>query len=114
MEQVWSESPVALRAYAVLTILWPVVAAVAGTGNLYVHLAFVSVSLVVAYFLLRGVRWLWWFSLAGCVLGLLSLATGELGWLLGVGYVVALALLLLPETRRHFFGREQTAAAPTG
>lgn len=113
MQQVWSGSPVSLKAYVVLTVLWPVAAAAAGTGNLYVHLAFVPVGLVIAYFLLRGVRWLWWFSLAGCVLGLLSVATGELGWLLGVVYVVTLALLVLPETRRHFFGRKQTAAAPT-
>jgi hypothetical protein len=114
VQKVWFESPFSLKAYVVLTVLWPVAAVVAGTGNLYVHLAFVPVSLVIAYFLLRGVRWLWWFLLAGCVLGLVSVATGDLGWLPGVGYVVSLALLVLPETRRHFFGREQTAAAPPG
>ena len=114
VQQVWSESPVSLKAYVVLTVLWPVAAVVAGTGNLYIKLASVPVSLVIAYFLLRGVRWLWWFSLAGCVLGLLSVAFGELEWLPGVGYAVTLALLVLPSTRRHFFGREQTAASPTG
>jgi hypothetical protein len=111
MQQVWSRSPVALRAYLVLNLLWPVADAVAGVGYLYVHLGFIVINAVIFYFMLKGVRWLWWLSVVGGALGLLSVATGGTAWYFGVGYVVALALLLLPETRQYFFGREAVATA---
>jgi hypothetical protein len=98
--EVWSGAPTTLKAYAVLTVLWPAASAV-GTGHLY-HLAFVPLNALINYFLLKGVRWLWWFLVAGGALGILSDLTGGIAWYYLVGFVITLALLLLPETRRHF------------
>jgi hypothetical protein len=111
VQQVWSRAPVALRAYAVLIVLWPVASAVAGTGHLYFHLPFIVINAVTVYFMMKGVRWLWWFSIVGGVLGFLPVATGEVAVYFAAGFVFALTLLLLPETRRHFFGREAPAPA---
>jgi hypothetical protein len=107
--EVWSGAPTTLKAYAVLTVLWPAASAV-GTGHLY-HLAFVPLNALINYFLLKGVRWLWWFLVAGGALGILSDLTGGIAWYYLVGFVLSLALLLLPETRRHFFERKNTAMA---
>ena len=107
--EVWSGAPTPLKAYVVLTVLWPAASAV-GTGDLY-HLAFIPLNALISYFLLKGIRWLWWFLVAGGALGILSDLTGGIAWYYLVGFVITLVLLLLPETRRHFFGRKNTAMA---
>jgi hypothetical protein len=64
---------------------------------------FVVIILLWLYFLLRGVRWIWIATVGISVLGLMvDLLSGSFTWLGLVMGVVALALLLLPATRRHF------------
>jgi hypothetical protein len=79
----------------VLTVLWPAASAV-GTGHLY-DLAFVPLNALINYFLLKGVRWLWWLLVASGALGILSDLTGGIAWYYLVGLVLTLALLLLPK-----------------
>jgi hypothetical protein len=66
--------------------------------------ALVPVGLVFDYFLLRGVWWLWWLLVATSPLYVLSVITDHPPWHSVVMYCVTLGLLLLPESRRHFFG----------
>ena len=109
--ETWEAAPLALRVYAGISIVaWPLVAFTFGTGNL-ITLAFWPVTLVFVYFLLRGVRWLWWFLVAGSPLFLLTVITDHPPWYNVVLYVVSLGLLLLPESRRHVLGRGEEAPA---
>jgi len=71
-------------------------------GPVSVRLLFAAIMLGWLYLLLKGVRWVWIFTLAIYGLGLIGLISGSLTWrgtLLGL---VGLLLLLLPETRAYF------------
>jgi hypothetical protein len=107
--ETWEAAPVALRAYAVISIVvWPVLAIAFGTANLLI-LVFWPITLVFTYFLLRGVRWLWWFIVATSPFYVLSVITDHPPWYTVVLYLVSLGLLLLPESRRHILGRGDQA-----
>ena len=87
-------------------VVWPVASLVFGTGNPLLALAFLPLTLVINYFLLRGERWIWWLVVASHPFYILTVITSHLGWYYVVASLVTLALLLLPESRRHVFGRE--------
>jgi hypothetical protein len=108
---VWSNAPLTLRAYVVLSVAISVVST-AITGN-PVGLFGIAFSVVVAYFLLTGVRWLWFVTIAFGIIGLVTPFTIDWsalhrGVYLALG-IIGLALLLAPDTRRHFEGK---VAAP--
>lgn len=108
--EVWSRAPITLRAYAVLTVLLSA-ASIAGTGH-FDYLPLILVNVVVAYFLLRGVRWLWWVIVVTSGLFLVQTAImGGIRWFQMAGNVVLLVLLLLPQTRRYFFDRDPAPAS---
>lgn len=108
---VWTTAPITLRAYAVLSVAWPVASAAGGAKPLWVHLVGIFLNALIAYFLLRGVRWLWWFSVIADGLSVLSGLAGEIAWYFTVGSAVLFVLLLLPHTRRYFFYREAARQA---
>lgn len=107
----WSKAPLALRFYIVLMVAWSlVVAALIPNGFALFAIGF---SFVVAYFLLRGVRWLWLLVTGFTVFGLLTdpLLVGHTTWYGVAGGIVELGLLLAPQTRRYFV-RDAVAAMP--
>jgi len=107
--ETWEAAPVALRAYAVISIVvWPLLAIASGTANLLI-LVFWPITLVFNYFLLRGVRWLWWFIVATSPFYVLSVITDHPPWYTVVLYFVSLGLLLLPESRHYVLGRGDEA-----
>jgi hypothetical protein len=109
---VWSNAPLTLRAYVVLSVATSVVST-AITGN-PIGLLGVTVTVVIAYFLLTGVRWLWFLSIAFSIIGLITPFTLDWSTLHRAAYIaqeiIGLALLLVPETRRHFEGHDATPA----
>jgi len=110
----WSQAPLTLRAYVVLSVVNSSVVAIVADGPIAPRLFLVGLSVVVAFFLLRGVRWLWIVITALTVLGLLTspLISGAPTWhgtLLGV---LTLVLLLVPTTRRYFAQDVAPANAP--
>jgi predicted ABC-type sugar transport system permease subunit len=110
--KLWSRAPLALKAYAVLAVAWPTASVVAGIGTLWVQLVGIPLSALIAYFLLRGVRWLWWFVVVTSGLFLVQTTVeGGIAWYFMAGNLVTFVLLMLPQTRRHFFDREP---APVG
>jgi hypothetical protein len=99
----WSRAPLTLRVYVVLTVAWSLVVA-ARAQNAF-GLFDIGFSVLIAYFLLRGVRWLWFFVVGTTVLGLLtdSFIPGfTITWYSVASGIVGLALLLAPQTRRYF------------
>jgi hypothetical protein len=71
----------------------------------------VPFNLVWAYFLLRGVRWLWMLTLAACVLSLVfEIAAGSIHWRGFALSAVGLVLLSLPETWRYFAAAKSAVA----
>lgn len=69
----------------------------------------VAVTVVIAYFLLEGIRWLWFLAIAFEVIGLVTPFTIDWSPLHKAVYLVlgliGLGLLVVPETRRYFGAR---------
>jgi hypothetical protein len=102
--ETWEAAPLALKIYAVIAaVVSPALTFALDTGNV-LTLAFVPVSLVITYFLLRGVRWLWWVLVLGSPVYLLTVITDHPPWYNVATNCVTLGLLLLPESRRHVLG----------
>ena len=78
--KVWSRAPLALKVYVVLSVAWPAASAVAGLGVLWVQLVGIPLNALIAYFLPRGVRWIWWFSVIADGLSVLTGLTGGIAW----------------------------------
>lgn len=101
--RVWEEAPFSMRAYAVLSVAWQVVG-LSVSPKPFLTAVFGLFGLVILYFLLRGLRWLWFVTIGVVVLGLLTdpfVYPGIHWWTYPLN-VVALVLLLLPDSRRHF------------
>jgi hypothetical protein len=71
-------------------------------GPVSVRLLFAVIMLMWLYLLLKGVRWVWIFTLGVYGLGLIDLISGSLTWRGAAVGLAGLLLLLLPETRRYF------------
>ncbi len=67
--------------------------------------------LVWVYFLLRGLRWLWFFTLATSLVIILGIVLGSVTWEGYVESVLGAILLLMPGTRQYFFGPRIQAGA---
>jgi hypothetical protein len=102
----WSNAPIALRAYVVISVAGSIVGPVAAGSALWVFALGVAFALVIAYFLLQGIRWLWYVIIAFHVLTLPMIFTFDKSTAYKVIYemeiIVGLILLLAPETRRYF------------
>lgn len=60
-----------------------------------------------AYFLLRGIRWLWLVTLAVWLLTIPGIVLGSVSWTGSAFTIIGLALLLLPSTRGYFASPSQ-------
>lgn len=104
----WEKVPWTLWANFTLSLAGACTALIRGSvavGLLAVGLAF---TLVVNYFLFRGVRWLWLVLIGFGILGLLTnLVFGPRNYTLGTG-LLSLVLLVLPVTRRFFAKQPST------
>ena len=98
----WHRAPTALKAYIVLSILWALVGTVLN-WHLWL-LGIFLLGLLLDYLLLRGFRWIWWVLVVTGGLSILLAPIEGNAWYLVVLNVLSLLLLLLPETRRYFFG----------
>jgi hypothetical protein len=68
-------------------------------------------ALAWAYFLLRGIRWLWFVTLAIHVLTIPGIVLGSVRWEGSVFTIAGLILLLLPATREYFAERSQRGSS---
>lgn len=110
----WSKAPLALRAYVVLSVVEPLVIAIVANAPVAPRVFTVGLAVVVAFFLLKGVRWLWILIVALTVFGLLAdpFIFSKTTWYGTLSGVLGLVLLLLPETRRYFVRDASPAGAP--
>jgi hypothetical protein len=67
--------------------------------------------LVWIYFLLRGLRWLWFLTLATSLVIIPGIVLGTVTWEGYVESVLGAVLLLMPGTRQYFFGPRIQAGA---
>jgi hypothetical protein len=108
----WSVAPLSLRAYVILSVASSVVGA-AISGNPVAPIG-VALTVVIAYFLLKRVRWLWFLAIVFQILGMIDPLTLDWSPLHQVVYVaialIGLALLLAPETRRYFARKDAVPA----
>jgi hypothetical protein len=99
----WKRIPWTLWVYAGATLVNSIVSMFIVDESTLVLALLVLFTLTWSYFLLRGVRWLWMFTLAAYVLGMVIEVVSESihwrGFALGV---IGLAVLSLPVTRRFF------------
>lgn len=107
----WGNAPWTLRAYVVISLAGAaLIAVVAPATPVAPRVFLVALAAVVCFFLLRRVRWLWITVIVLDVLGFAPLIIeGGLTWYGAVEGLVALVLLLHPDTRR-FFRRDEMAA----
>jgi hypothetical protein len=69
-------------------------------------LALVPVLMLVwSYLLLRGLRWLWFLTLATSLVIIPGIVLGTVTWEGYVESVLGAALLLMPDTRQYVFAR---------
>jgi hypothetical protein len=97
-----------LRSYIALNIAASLVLAVVQSP---VSLIGVPITLLFAYFLLRGNRLAWFLAIAAQVIATPSYITEHRSWIYLVWIGVDLIFLLTPETRRFFSRRSAEAIA---
>jgi hypothetical protein len=73
------------------------------SGPIAAQMLFSALVLMWAFFMLKGVRWLWIATVAVSALSFVSgLITDSQTWYGIVGGAISVSLLLLPATRRYF------------
>jgi len=73
------------------------------SGPITARVLFSAIVLTWAFFMLKGVRWLWIATVVVSVLSFISsLITDPQSWYGIAGGVISISLLLLPTTRRYF------------
>jgi hypothetical protein len=109
----WKRVPWSLWLFCASLLVGLVLVEVEAHSPLLPKLLFAVFMLAWIYYLLKAVWWLWIFTVAISVLGLMLYAiTGHLDWFGVIRSLAAFALLLLPATRRYFaYG---TATAESG
>jgi hypothetical protein len=107
----WKRIPWTLWVYTAVTFIGSIVSVFIIDEPILVMAFLVLFTLIWSYFLLRGVRWLWMFTLGACVLSLVfEVAAGSIHWRGFAQSVVGLVVLSLPVTRR-FFATDRAAVA---
>jgi hypothetical protein len=99
----WRQVPWPLWLYSAVVLLGAVLIEGGAHGPIAAKALYPAVVLTWLYFLLKGVRWVWIFTVGINALGLIPyLISGSLDWQ-GIAFgMVNLLLLLLPVTRRYF------------
>lgn len=106
----WKQVPWPLWVYSAATLLGAVLIEVQALGPVSAKMLYPFVMFAWLYFLLKGVRWVWIFTVGIYILGLVPyLISGSLKWQGAALSLIGLLLLLLPVTRRYF--SSDTAAA---
>lgn len=100
----WPRVPWSLRLLCALILLGSVPIEARGNGSA-VALALVPIFMLVwIYFLLRRLRWAWFFTLATSFLIIPGIVLGSVTWEGYLESVLGAVLLLMPGTRQYFFG----------
>jgi hypothetical protein len=101
----WRQVPWPLWVYSAVVLLGVVLIEVGAHGPIAAKALYPVVVFTWLFFLLKGVRWVWIFTVGINALGLVPyLISGSLDWQ-GIAIAIAignLLLLLLPVTRRYF------------
>lgn len=85
------------------------------SGPIAAQVLFSAIVLAWAFFMLKGVRWLWIATVAVSVLSFISdLITDPQTWYGIVGGTISIGLLLLPGTRRYFASEPASPRVPAG
>ena len=98
----WRKVPWPLWAYCAITLLGALSIDTRVSGPAVALVLVPILTVVWLFYLLRGVRWLWFATLAIYVLIIPEIVSGSVTWEGVVSTVVGLVLLLLPATRRYF------------
>lgn len=97
----WQRVPLSLWAICALLLIEALAIAFTTSGPLVVVVVTVPVALVWCYFLLRGVRLLWFATVLVSVLAIPGALLGSVSWHIGLT-CMGLLLLLLPSTKIYF------------
>lgn len=108
----WSRAPISLRAYVVLNVGWVSVDAALTSRYVAFGLFGAGLTVVVAFFLLKGVRWLWLGTTGLHVFYVLTAPFLGVPWYSIALGVVTVVLLVVPDTRR-FFARDTDLEEPS-
>jgi hypothetical protein len=85
------------------------------SGPIAAQVLFSAIVLAWAFFMLKGVRWLWIATVAVSVLSFIGgLITGPRIWHGIVEGAIGIGLLLLPATRRYFASEPTSPRVPAG
>jgi hypothetical protein len=107
----WEKAPWSLRAYVILSLASSLIVAIVASSPILPRVFLVGFTIVICFFLLKGVRWLWILSIAFIPLGFaMAVAQGNVRWYSVALGVVDLILLIHPDTRR-VFRREEIPVA---
>jgi hypothetical protein len=99
----WGRIPWSLWLYVLSSVAFSGLFVFEVSGPIAARVLFSVLALAWAFFLVRGVRWLWIATVAVSVLSFLSgLITGPQTWYGIAGGVISIGPLLVPATRRYF------------
>jgi hypothetical protein len=101
----WRRVPWPLWAYCAVMLLGAVSIDVRASGPVFVMALIPIVMLAWLYFLLKGIRWLWFVTLGIYVLIIPEIVSGSVTWEGYASTVIGVTLLLLPATRHYFSSR---------
>jgi hypothetical protein len=108
----WKRVPWSLWLFCASLLAGWVVIELDTHGTVLTKVLFAALMFAWIYYLLKAVWWLWIFTIAISVLGLVLYAvTGHLDWFGVIRSLAGLALLLLPVTRRYFADEAASADA---
>lgn len=97
----WQRVPLSLWAVCALLLIEALAIAFTASAPMVLVVVTIPVALVWCFFLLRGVRLLWFATLLVSVLAILGALLGSVSWHIGLT-CMGLLLLLLPSTRIYF------------
>ena len=97
----WQRVPLSLWAICALLLIEALAIAFTASGPVVLVVVTIPVALVWCFFLLRGVRLLWFATLLVSVLAIPGALLGSVSWHIGLT-CMGLLLLLLPSTRIYF------------
>ena len=97
----WQRVPLSLWAVCVLLLLEALAIAVAVSGPVILVALTPPLALFWCYFLLKGVRWLWFATVLASILAIPGALFGSAPWRIALS-LLGLVLVLLPATRSYF------------
>ena len=111
----WGRVPWSLWLYVVSSVAFSGWFVFQVSGPVTARVLFSAIILTWAFYLLKGLRWLWIATVVVVALSFISgLITGPRTWYGIAGGVISLGLLLAPATRRYFASEPPTLAPSEG